>query len=120
MTKCIACGCGLTWEAQRRQFGRMMRHGLSPDAAKPLTPRCQKCTTTLLRDIAKGEPTARAAVPAEPPIIACHVEGDTWRFYCRHCREWHQHGHGPGRRVAHCTNPRSPYRTGGYYIERAA
>lgn len=44
-------GCGvvpLTWADQRKQFGRMMRAGLSKEQAGANSPRCGKCVTELL------------------------------------------------------------------------
>jgi hypothetical protein len=49
--KCIGCGSPrLTWAEQRRQYGRAIRRGLTPDEAKRLMPRCQKCLTVMLGD----------------------------------------------------------------------
>jgi hypothetical protein len=42
---CLRCGFPITWEAQWQQWGRLMRRGLSPEEAKALMPRCQKCIT---------------------------------------------------------------------------
>lgn len=51
-TQCRASGCltRMTWEQQRVQYGRAMRAGLSVEQWKAVGPRCQKCTTTLLRE----------------------------------------------------------------------
>jgi hypothetical protein len=53
--KCVDCKrpC-LTWADQRRQYGRVLRAGLTPKEAKALMPRCQKCTTKALREIKLG------------------------------------------------------------------
>jgi hypothetical protein len=48
--KCLDCNYPMTWEHQRRQFGRLMRLGMSVQDAKSILPRCQKCMTLLLRD----------------------------------------------------------------------
>jgi hypothetical protein len=42
--KCLSCGMSMTWAGQRRQF-RATSAGLTPEEAKVLMPRCQKCTT---------------------------------------------------------------------------
>ena len=42
--KCARCDCLMSWDDQRRQFGRIARRW-GPDEAKALMPRCQKCTT---------------------------------------------------------------------------
>jgi hypothetical protein len=47
--RCRGCGqYGITWAEQRRQYGRLLRRGISPEAVKGLLPRCQKCVTALL------------------------------------------------------------------------
>lgn len=46
---CLDCGYPMTWDAERRQFGRLLKRGLVADEAKRLLPRCQKCITQLLR-----------------------------------------------------------------------
>jgi hypothetical protein len=51
-TVCLRCGYPMTWENQRRQFGRLMRRGMTTEETKALLPRCQKCMTTALRDAA--------------------------------------------------------------------
>lgn len=48
-TNYTRCGNAMTWDEQRRQFGRLMRNGLSLDEAKAVASRCQKCTTDLFR-----------------------------------------------------------------------
>jgi hypothetical protein len=65
-------------------------------------------------------------VPYECPypldnVMLCEpylLGGDSpvWRFFCPVCQEHHTHGVGPGRRVAHCTNKRSPYKWSGYEL----
>jgi hypothetical protein len=51
MSTCLNCGLGygVTWEQQRRQFGRLIRRGFTAEQAKKILPRCQKCVTTYLR-----------------------------------------------------------------------
>jgi len=43
--RCLRCGLGMTWAEQRRQFGRLIRKGLSPQEVKTIAPLCQKCIT---------------------------------------------------------------------------
>jgi hypothetical protein len=45
MSKCVACKNTMTWEHQRRQYGRLTRAGFS---ARDIMPRCQKCVTLYL------------------------------------------------------------------------
>jgi hypothetical protein len=50
--KCINCGWpGLTRTEARRQYGRMLGGGLTAEAAKKLSPRCYRCTTSLLHPV---------------------------------------------------------------------
>lgn len=39
-----------------------------------------------------------------------------WRVWCKHCNNWHFHGPGDGHRLAHCTDPASPYLKQGYNL----
>jgi hypothetical protein len=39
------------------------------------------------------------------------------RFWCGHCRGWHQHGAGYGHRVEHFWRPGSPYAGRGYILK---
>lgn len=39
-----------------------------------------------------------------------------WRVWCKHCREYHNHGPAEGHREAHCTKPGSPYAKTGYNL----
>ena len=49
VTRCLCCGGSITWEMQRRQYGRAIKtYGLTPDEAKTLMPRCGTCLTSLL------------------------------------------------------------------------
>jgi NAD-dependent SIR2 family protein deacetylase len=52
-TKCLRCYYTMTWEQQRRQYGRLMKRGMTQKQAQELLPRCQKCMTEVLRDPAK-------------------------------------------------------------------
>ena len=47
--RCRGCGYPITWEAQRRQYGRLIRRGMDPEEIKPIVPRCQKCVTQWLK-----------------------------------------------------------------------
>jgi len=38
----------MTWADRRYQFGRVIHAGLTPNEAKALMPRCQKCITQAL------------------------------------------------------------------------
>jgi hypothetical protein len=38
--------------------------------------------------------------------------------WCPYCICFHHHGTGEGHRVAHCSNPDSPYKNGGYVIKK--
>jgi hypothetical protein len=54
MQKCLGCGAPkLTWAEHRRQYGRALKRGLTPEEAKKLMPRCQKCMTTALGEVAR-------------------------------------------------------------------
>lgn len=44
---------------------------------------------------------------------------EVWLIDCPHCGEPHAHGPGEGHRIAHCTNPASPYRRTGYNLAYA-
>ena len=37
-----------------------------------------------------------------------------WFVWCKHCREWHDHGPAEGHREAHCWDQSSPYWRTGY------
>jgi hypothetical protein len=50
--RCRRCGYAITWSERRRQFGRVIRKGLTPDATKELMPLCQKCCTVECREMA--------------------------------------------------------------------
>jgi hypothetical protein len=58
---CRGCGqYGISWSEQRRQYGRMLRRGMSSEAVKGLLPRCQKCVTVLLASETKATVVHRA------------------------------------------------------------
>jgi hypothetical protein len=46
--KCIGCGILRTPGKMRWQHNRAIKRGLTPDEAKALMPRCQKCLTKAL------------------------------------------------------------------------
>lgn len=48
--RCKRCRYAITWADQRKQFGRMIKRGLSIDEIKAIQPRCQKCVTVYLRE----------------------------------------------------------------------
>lgn len=55
------------------------------------------------------------------PVIRCRLESfqrecDLFTFWCSYCGVEHTHGAGSGHRQAHCKNPASPYRKGGYIL----
>ena len=54
----------------------------------------------------------------ESPIIECEADKDGihYKFYCKYCGEYHNHGAGEGHRVSHCTQP-SPYKNTGYILK---
>lgn len=56
----IYAGCGypsLTWDEARRSYGRAVGHGVTPEDARKLSPRCYRCTSSILRG---DDPNARA------------------------------------------------------------
>lgn len=57
-----------------------------------------------------------------PVLEATPVQGcpDQWAIWCTYCETHHFHGAAEGHRVAHCTEPSSPYRDGGYFITLAS
>jgi hypothetical protein len=50
------------------------------------------------------------------PAIYCDIWEFGLKFYCKYCKREHKHGVGHGHRVAHCSNPDSPYLKTGYYL----
>jgi hypothetical protein len=55
--RCRRCGNPITRDQQRRQFGRAIQtYGLTPDEAKRLMPRCQKCLTEMFNPERKRRP----------------------------------------------------------------
>lgn len=58
---CIACE-QMTWREQRRQFARAIGAGLTPEEAKALMPRCQRCTTSALRARGLRAPAPRRRI----------------------------------------------------------
>jgi len=54
------------------------------------------------------------------PVVYVETRKDFpegWKFYCKYCKDWHLHGRGLGHRVAHCSNPDSPYKKTGYILD---
>ena len=54
------------------------------------------------------------------PTILCEERDDGVKglqFFCEYCGEIHRHGIGEGHRVAHCSNPHSPYKKDGYILK---
>lgn len=47
-TRCLSCNHPITWAEQKKQFGRLVRKGLSSEQAKRLLPWCGKCVTNAL------------------------------------------------------------------------
>jgi hypothetical protein len=48
---CSRCSARITWADQRRQWGRLIRAGLSERQARDIQPRCQKCVTIHLAEL---------------------------------------------------------------------
>jgi hypothetical protein len=67
---------------------------------------------------------AVACIDLDAPTIAAREVNRNglvrWRFWCRHCGQWHYHGPGEGHREAHCTNLDSPYHATGYNLALAS
>ena len=55
MTKCKRCGIGITWDDQKRQYGRAMRMGFSPAEWKEFGPMCQKYLTSYAEEQGRKE-----------------------------------------------------------------
>ena len=53
----------------------------------------------------------------EYPDIICEKTKAGLQFYCEFCGELHKHSKGGGHRIAHCTNPKSPYFQNGYILK---
>jgi len=58
------------------------------------------------------------------PVLKCYRKGGQLKAWCPFCATWHLHGAGSGlgpreksHRVAHCTEPDSPFRQTGYYLQ---
>ena len=47
--RCVVCKNLMTHAAVMVQYGRMRREGLTQEEASGLLPRCQKCTTRLVK-----------------------------------------------------------------------
>jgi hypothetical protein len=66
------------------------------------------------RDPSRSTPIIGYA--GDVPVIAATVLGHQQSFYCEHCGAQHVHGRGNGHRVAHCSNPDSPFKRTGYVL----
>ena len=51
-----------------------------------------------------------------PLVFARVTATGGWSFWCPFCRTWHRHGPGAGHKVAHCTEPDSPFKKTGYHV----
>jgi hypothetical protein len=61
--KCVCCGwLTLTRTEARRSYGRLIGNGLTSDEAKALSPRCYRCTTSVLKPNIRAARAARAAI----------------------------------------------------------
>ncbi len=64
-----------------------------------------------------------AHIDLSAPVLTAEpveVDGVTkYRVWCKHCEIWHFHGPMEGHRIAHCTDPASPYWKTGYNLARA-
>lgn len=60
---CLGCRTPQTWSSQRRQYGRALNRGLTPEQAKASQPRCQKCMTVYLKAL-EGRPLAETGYEA--------------------------------------------------------
>lgn len=50
MSRCLSCLRVLTWDEQKRQFGKLLKKKyFSVEEAKAMMPRCQKCVTVELK-----------------------------------------------------------------------
>ena len=55
-----------------------------------------------------------------PPTLPAYAdEQGQMHAWCGHCKQWHSHSRGSGRRTAACTEPKSPYRKTGYILRYA-
>jgi hypothetical protein len=46
--RCLRCNYPMTWDAQKRQYARLLKRGMTPAEIKQLLPRCQKCVTATI------------------------------------------------------------------------
>lgn len=53
------------------------------------------------------------------PILQAYDDGVHYAAWCSHCERYHLHSRANGRRVAHCSDTRSPYWRTGYVIQLA-
>ena len=64
-----------------------------------------------------------AVIDLEAPVLSAYERridsAVRWCVWCRHCREWHDHGPAEGYREAHCQDESSPYWRTGYNLAYA-
>jgi hypothetical protein len=68
--------------------------------------------------------TPRAGATTDRPTLPAYRtrDGSQLVIWCDYCKACHSHGAagGTGHRVAHCWEPSSPYRNGGYYLKESS
>ena len=56
----------------------------------------------------------------QPNVLAAYSDPQgKMHAWCDHCKEWHVHSRGAGKKTAACTDPKSPYRRTGYTLRYA-
>ena len=76
MTPRRRCRTPMTWDQRRRQFGRLMRRGLSTEKAKRIMPPlCQKCLTVTLDERLRFRNWIAQASVTDGDLIA-DIQGD--------------------------------------------
>ncbi len=62
-------------------------------------------------------------IDLDAPVLPAYevvVKGAVrWIVWCKHCKNWHEHGPIEGHREAHCQDSRSPYWKHGYNLAYA-
>lgn len=51
------------------------------------------------------------------PVVPAYLRNGSYCVWCEYCFVWHMHGPADGHRVAHCRDPRSPYKQHGYILD---